>query len=269
MSISTMYEYVVLRLSPSIMRGETVNIGLAIFPEDGDPIIRISAPIGKIQAIDPTWNAERETRLHDQLVEALAEATSIDERISLLTSMGYTRSGEPGFFYATESGLDAEIREVSNLYVSTRSKSSKIRRSKLHKEIADRFKSMDLLGNHIDDLAKHRVVPHVPIPGNPDLKGDFVYKNGVYRITQTLDYRVSPLGARQKVSEACTKVMAASEATKVWGQDTKKFALVSVPKEIADIADSHLDLLYASGFEIFHADSKIDLARYHDAAFSH
>jgi hypothetical protein len=109
----------------------------------------------------------------------------------------------------------------------------------------------------------------LPIPGAPDLKGDFVYKNGVYRITQTLDYRVSPSGARQKVSEACTKVMAANAGEKVWGDDTLKYALVNIPDEVADIAQSHLNLFHSAGFQVFHADNQRELERYYEVAFSH
>lgn len=264
-----MYEYAVLRLSPDVMRGEYVNVGLVILPSHGDPLVRITAPVGKVSAIDPGWSYSRESQLRDQLANILNSLPDNTARVSALISMGYIRNGELGFFYATESGLDAEIRELSATYIVAKSKSEKTKRSKLHKEIAVRFKGMGLLGTSVDDLTQHRVVPHYPIPGNPDLKADFVYKNGVYRITQTLDYRVSAQAARQKVSEACTKVMAAAEGAKAWGVETKKFAIVHVPSEVAEIADAHLDLLYASGFQIFHADSNVGLAEYHSAAFAH
>jgi hypothetical protein len=269
MSISTLYEYAVLRLSPDVMRGEFVNIGLVVFPCDGEPIVRITAPVGKISAIDPAWNQARESQLRDQLINILASLRNTAARIATLESLGLVRNSDLGFFYSTEAGLDAEIRELSATYIVTRPNTEKAKRSKLHKEMAVRFKGMGLLGSGVDDLTQHRIVPHFPIPGNPDLKADFVYKNGVYRITQTLDYRVSAQGARQKISEACTKVMAAAEGAKAWGTDTKKFAIVNVPSEVADIADAHLDLLYTSGFQIFHSDNKVDLADYHSAAFSY
>lgn len=268
--MTMLFEYVVLRLSPDAMRGENINIGLAVFPEEGPALVRISAQMAKIRAIDPTWSAERQSRLQEYLEELLSSRQKTQEKIDLLYGFGFCLQGDPGFFYSTEAGIEIALREITEQYISTRlEKEKKQGRSKLHQEMVVRFRSMDLLGSSVDDLARHRIVPHVPIPGNPDLKGDFVYKNGVYRITQTLDYRVSAMGAHQKVSEACTKVMAAAQALKAWGEDTKKYAIVCVPNEIADIADSHLDLLLASGFEIFHADSKTDLARYHSSAFSH
>lgn len=268
--MTMLFEYVVLRLSPDAIRGENINIGLAVFPQDGPALVKISAQMTKIRAIDPTWNADRQSRLQEQLEGLLSSQKKTQEKVELLSSLGFCLPGEPGFFHSTEAGMDAALREISEQYVSTHlEKEKKQGRSKLHHEMVLRFRSMDLLGSSVDDLTRHRIVPHVPIPGNPDLKGDFVYKNGVYRITQTLDYRVSAMGAHQKVAEACTKVMAAAQAIKAWGEETKKYALVCVPKEIAGIADSHLDLLFASGFEIFHADDKTDLARYHQSAFAH
>ncbi|OXS92657.1 DUF3037 domain-containing protein [Pandoraea apista] len=271
MDMTKFYEYVVLRLAPDAIRGESINVGLAIFPQDESPVTRISASLAKVRQLDASWNSSRADRFRDAVQEIIVDQNrSIDERISLLAALGYCLPGEPGFFYASPSTLAEEIRLVEAQYITAKNEPNRrAPRSKLHQEIAQRFKSMKLLGKTADDLLDHLVVPHVAIPGTPDLKADFVYKNGVYRITQTLDYRVSSQGARQKIAEACTKVTAAQQGQKVWGDTTMKFALVCVPGEVADIADSHLDLLYASGFKIFHADKPKELASYHAEAFAH
>lgn len=264
------YEYVVLRLSPNLIRGESINIGVAVFRENGAAVVRLLAPISKIRAIDPTWNRARNDQLEIFLKTVIDSASSTQAKIQSLASLGYCISSEPGFFHATESALDEAIRDIVKRYVSTAASAErKPRKSRLHTDLSRWFKRLHLLGTDAEDLSHHRVVPHFPIPGNPDLKGDFVYKNGVYRITQTLDYSGSESGAHAKVAEACMKVMAAREAVNVWGDSTKKFAVVRVPEAVADIADKHLDLLYNSGFEIFNADQSRDLDRYEQIAFAH
>lgn len=266
--MTMVYEYVVLRLSPDIMRGEYVNIGLVVFPAEGKPSVRLLAPISKVRALDPTWNSIKHTHLRAQIEDLLSEQSSTECKVEKLVRLGLVHSNEPGFFHASSETLEQEIRSVAAQYILSRVE-RKPRRANLHKEMVQRFKDMELLGSSIDDLPKHLVVPHVPIPQYPDLKADFVFKNGVYRITQTLDYRVSESAAHQKVAEACTKAMAAREGVNAWGEGTKKFALVCIPPEIADIADSHIDLLIANGFVIFHADKKDDLDSYHSLALSY
>lgn len=268
--MTELYEYVVIRLSPDVMRGETINVGIAVFPKESPAFVRIAASQAKVKALDPRWDTRREKQLKSEVESLVLRPGTTESKINLLASLGLCIPGVPGFFYASASDLEAELRQVAQQYISTRrERGAGTRRSKLHHEMLVKFRSMHMLGTGEVDLGLHRVVPHLPIPGSPDLKADFVYKNGVYRITQTLDYRVSPMGARQKVSEACTKVMAATAGVKVWGDDTKKFALVNVPADVAPIADSHLDMLYAAGFEIFHADNHRELEQYEKVAFSH
>lgn len=268
--MTQLYEYVVLRVTPDTIRGEVVNVGIALFPSDGAASVRVSAPLAKLRALDAGWNAARVAAFRAQIEEILATSHSTSQKIRMLASLGFCQEAEAGFFYAKPSELASELREIDIRYVDPLGEPRRTGpRSKLHREMVTRFRSMDLLGSSVDDLAKHRVVPHVPVPNYPDLKSDFVYKNGVYRITQTLDYRVASRGAHQKISEACTKTMAANLAADAWGDNTLKFALVCVPPEVAPIADGHLDMLYAAGFEIFHADDPKDLSRYHAAAFSH
>jgi hypothetical protein len=268
--MTNMYEYVVLRLSSNSVRAEVVNVGSVLFIPNGGFDVRMSASLNKFRLLDADWTTAKVSALRTRIEDALAQFESVADRVNALSVMGLCKRGEPGFFFANNSAeVEREMRLVESHFIATPNlRKQRGQRSRLHGELSAKFKSMDLLGRSIDDLAHHRIVPHVPVPGHPDLKSDFVYKNGVYRITQTLDYRVAVRGAHQKISEACTKTMAAQLATHAWGETTKKFAIVNIPAEVADVADGHIDLLIANGFEIFH-DTANDLANYHNAVFSH
>lgn len=267
--MNELYEFVVLRLTPDPMRGETINAGLIVFNPDSTITVRVSAPLHKLRALDATWGRAKVADLENRVQDAIAHLETTRERVRMLASLGLCRSGEPGFFFANRSAVAQEIRDIESMYVVPPGSDFRGPTNALLKELLSRLRGMSLLGTTIEDLANHLAVAHVPIPGNPDLKGDLVYKNGVYRITQTVDYRVAPVAARRKVSEVCTKVMATTQAAKHWGDGLKKFAMIRVPEAVADIADPHIDLLLADGFEVFHYDKPDDLARYHDMAFSH
>ena len=267
--MNELYEFVVLRLTPDPMRGETINAGLIIFNPDSSINIRVTASLQKLRALDETWGRSDIATLENKIRDVVACSENTDERVKALSSLGLCRPGQPGFFMANKSSVSQEIRELERLYITPPGSGHSGNQNNLLRDLISRLKAMSLLGSSVDDLAHHLAVPHVSIPGNPDLKGDLVYKNGVYRITQAIDYRVSPQAARRKVSEVCTKVMATTQASKHWGDNLKKFAMVQVPDTVADIADPHIDLLLADGFEVFHFDRQDDLARYHEVAFEH
>jgi len=265
--MNSTYEFVVLRLAPNPMRGELLNVGAVVFAPSGEATIHIMAPLGKLRVIDATWNASRLADWRHTLERVLRMDRSTAEHINTLAHLGYCKRGEPGMFLAENAAqLDAEISNIRRTYITPAGEAiqshKRERKARLASELRQRFKSLKVLGKSIDDLSEHLIVPNVPVPDYPDLKADFVFKNGIYRLTQTLDYRVSAQGAHAKINEACVKSMAAQLASKSWGPDTLKLAVVQVPNEFADLADGHLDMLHAHGFEIFHADRQADMHRY-------
>ena len=102
----------------------------------------------------------------------------------------------------------------------------------------------------------------MPVAGYPELKSDFVYKNGTYRITQTIDYHVAPDSLHNKLTEVCVKSTAAELAMKEYGQETKRLAVLDIPEEYLDATDAHIDLLSAQGFEIFHFNKHESMTKY-------
>lgn len=267
--MTELYEFVVLRLTLDPMRGETINVGLVIFNPDGHISIRIRGALNKIRSLDTDWGKSQIRELEEHVLSVAATLATTEERIEALATLGLCRPGQPGFFFANKTEVAREIRDLESMYVVPAGSNQRLPANALLKELMAKLRGMSLLGTSIDDLEHHLAVPHVPIPDNPDLKGDLVYKNGVYRVTQTVDYRVAPKFAHRKIQEVCVKVMATTQAAKHWGADLKKFAVIQVPDAIADIADSHIDLLLADGYNIFHFDRRDDLARYHTAVFGH
>ena len=265
----SVFKYVVLRLAPDFMRGESINVGIALFPPEGGCSILFLANQKKLQTVDLSWTTAKITEWHHHVQEIADQSSDIESCIQSLSRFGYCASPNTGMFFApTDKELKQEIQELSDLYITPKGfvrNTRKKRQPRLISELRQQFKNRQILGESVEDLRDHLVVSNVPIPEHPDLKADFVFKNGVYRITQTLDYRVSTQGAHNKISEACTKTVAAQFAKKAWGEDTLKLAVVNVPEEVADVADPHIDMLIAQGFSVFHATDASDLEKYHFA----
>jgi hypothetical protein len=161
--------------------------------------------------------------------------------------------------------ISKNLLEIKKIYISNKSHQEKIKgtkRTRLQTALRDQFRKMQILGDSEEDLNNHLVVSNVPIPNYTDLKSDFVYKNGVYRVTQTIDYRVSKDSLHHKLSEACVKSTAAELAVKSYGSDTLRLAVLDIPEEFKESTDAHVDLLIAQGFQIFHFTDQQSMASY-------
>lgn len=264
--MNSTYHYVVLRLSTDDLRGELINVGLVLFPPAGGPQLFVLATLNKLRAIDATWDSAR-----------LAEWTSSVQQIvtlektpsRILGSLGRFKYCDPeavGSFVADSHAEVAEnIADIKATYIANRAaaeRRTRERKTRLHTALKEQFKRMQVLGAEVEDVGQHLVVPNVPVPNHPELKTDFVYKNGDYRITQTIDYHIAPDSVHNKLAEACVKSTAAELAMKTYGAGALRLAVFDIPEALSDAADAHVDLMHAQGFEIFHFRNPQSMADY-------
>ena len=264
--MTTTYHYVVLRLATDDLRGEIINVGVILFEgrKKAQPIVM--APLNKLRALDSTWDLARLNRWSEGLDRVIASETDLGALLRVLGRFGYVDPDAVGMFTASSAHeVTQNIREIKATYVSNKADSERQprdKRTRLQTSLRDQFKRMHVLGGEVGDLANHLVVQNVPVPGHPELKSDFVFKNGVYRLTQTLDYNVAPDSLHNKLMEACVKSTAAEMALKDYGSDALRLAVLDIPEQFADAADPHINLLIAKGFEIFHFGDAGDMADY-------
>ena len=266
--MNSSYHYVILRLAPDDLRGEVINVGAVIFHNNEAPRVVMMAVLNKLRAVDSTWGALRLARWASN-IQSLAAAPGLASEV--IRSLGRFRFCDPdavGMFTAeSEAEVVRNIAEIKSTYVANKATADRPKREKrtrLQTALRDQFRNMQVLGETIDDIAGHLVVQNVPVPEYPELKSDFVYKNGVYRVTQTFDYRVAPDSIHNKLSEACVKSMAAELAMKSYGSNTIRLAVLDVPDEYLDAASSHTELLKARGFQMFNYLDSQNMAKYLD-----
>lgn len=264
--MSTTHHYVVLRLAPDQIRGEIINVGIALWSTDKPVRVINMAALNKLRAIDSSWSSAQLTQWVKNIELICSAHRNTRDQLLALERFGFCDSHAVGMFVTDDDkALHLHIARLKTTYVAnkpTDEKPKKEKRTRLQKALRDQFDRMQVLGNKPEDLTEHLVVPNLPVPSQPDLKNDFVYKNGVYRITQTIDYNVQPEGLHQKLTEACVKSTAAEIAMRAYGSDTRLYAVLDIPKEYCDAADHHVDLLLAKGFEVFHFSEPSDMSRY-------
>lgn len=264
--MNTTYHYVVLRLAPDAMRGELINVGIALFPKDGESKVITMATLNKLRAIDDSWDSSRLSSWTSNIQTILTRKKAVSDQLRTLEMFGFCEANAAGMFSAgSEEELAKRIREIKVKYVANKARfdaPKREKRTRLQTALRDQFKRMHVLGTQAGDLAEHLVVANVPVPGHDELKNDFVYKNGIYRLTQTLDYNVALDSLHNKLAEACVKSTAAEMAARAYGENTLKMVVVDVPPALEDAADSHIDLLHARGFEIFRFNDSASMSSY-------
>lgn len=264
--MNTTYHYVVLRLAPDQTRGEVINVGIALFPRDEEARVVTMATLNKLRAIDASWDSQRLTAWTQGVRMVLNNERGVAAQTQALARFGFCEPDAVGMFTAnTPEEVAQRLQAIKATYVANKANEDRPKREKrtrLQTALRDQFKKMHVLGNDTDDLANHLVVANVPVPSHSELKTDFVYKNGVYRITQTIDYHVAPDSVHNKLAEACVKSTAAELAMKTYGPQTQRLAVLDIPQGMEDVTDAHVDLLLAQGFEVFHFGDNTSMAEY-------
>lgn len=260
------YHYVVLRLATDELRGETINVGTVLFGPVEAPKLIVMATLNKLRAIDATWDTPRLARWTENVRQMIDGQKSPQSVIETLACFGFCDAQAIGMFNAdTQAEFDSQLADIKASYVANKASAERPKREKrtrLQTALRDQFKNMHVLGQEVEDLANHLVVANVPVPSYSELKTDFVYKNGVYRITQTFDYQVAPDSLHNKLAEACVKSTAAELAMRTYGANTIRLAVMDIPDAFADATDSHVDLLIAQGFQVFKYADQIQMADY-------
>ncbi len=264
--MNTTYHYTVLRLVPDRQRGEVINVGIVLFHEGETPRVITMATLNKLRAVDATWDSARLVKWTANVQAILDSRRTMADQLAALNLFGFCEDESVGTFLAEDKhALQKQILAIKAIFVSNRATEERPKREKrtrLQTALREQFGKMQVLGHKPEDLANHLVVPNLPVPSQPELKNDFVYKNGVYRITQTIDYNVAPEGIHQKLHEACVKSTAAEIAMREYGQDTQLYAVLDIPQEYGDATDTHVDLLLAKGFEVFHYGDSTSMTAY-------
>jgi len=264
--MSTTYHYVVLRLATGDLRGEVINVGAVLLHPTEKPRTLMMATLNKLRALDADWNSARLAAWATN-VDRLATGAKDNQRaIEALARFGFCDPEAIGMFSAdSDAALARELAEIKTTYVANRAtvdRPQRERRTRLQTALRKQFERMEVMGRDADDVHNHLVVANLPVPSCPELKSDFVYRNGVYRITQTLDYNVAPDSLHNKLAEACVKSTAAEMALSAYGEGTLRLAVVDIPEPLRDATDPHIDLLLHQGFQVFNYGSPVEMDAY-------
>ncbi len=258
------FKFAVLRLEPDKRRGERINIGIVVFKDDSLDV-RLLPSMNKVSAIDGSVDTSLVSILPANLSAALASVHGADEKYSTLVDLRLASVSEMGWFAAADSiRYESEISRLMAALVVPRPMPSRQTsgNARIASELKKRFKSGKILGKVKGDLSKHLVVPNYPLAPNEDLYADFVLKNGVYRVTETADFRANSNSSHDKRRIAADAAIKLDRAKKVFkGRDKlRRYAVVGGSNDGS--ANHAVNLIGEYSDEVFAVESSADMARY-------
>lgn len=258
------YNYSIIQLIPDVRRGETINIGLVVYlPNKVD--VRIFPTLSKIRAINAQIDIQQLYDLPNDINSWLEGVTDIEERYSALKNFGFISVSKPGWF--TLEQPDEYDRYIEKLVVEFIKPRARIyrrvdNRTKLSVSIRNTLKKQRILGADVEDINKHLVVQKFPIDPSENLFADFALKNGVYRITETVDFRSESKGDTDKNRDAAFAAITLDKATKILGTDTIKYVIYAASAKTEKTIEPQLNLLSDYASKVLNYLSQDDYAFY-------
>lgn len=260
----TRYEYTILRLIPDASRGEVVNIGVVIFGENGADV-RLLNNLYKARALSSWVSQDHLRQLQTAIPNALSSVSGRDMQLFTLQGLfsPVTVDGMSGSFFASNlDEYESQVEATMSAYVASEPKARRTARigaSRLHSDLRQWFMLNQLLGKSPDAIGQHKIIANYPINTGSGIYAEFALKNGVYRITETIDFRVKDINSH-KTNEAAAKAMTLIESRAALGSDTARY-VIAAANDYARI-QAQINLLGRHSDHVLMRDSAEDMAFY-------
>lgn len=259
------YRFTVLRAVPSLMRGERVNVGIAVFHPDGDVAVHVGITRNRSRSFDPRLGAIDWQVWQEQVHETLQELPLDSRKYWLMHGLSpIVADEEMGSFRVDgEMSYSDAVGDLLRRLVSVSVREHQPRLQvaqapRLKSQLKTWFKAQRIMGSSLDDLYNRRIVEAFPISDETDTVAEFAFMNGSVHVMETLDLRdISHLTQQQK-NKAAFKSVVLHEAR----------ALPNVGRRIAVVAATDYQtvrpvvrMVEHAADDMFHMESAEDVHR--------
>ena len=197
----TRFQYFLVSIIPDPIRNEQINIGIIGSFEDKIEYRFLNNP-QKIKAIAPSFNVYDKQKIGDGIIR-LIKTMPNDQIIELMPTL----SDEFLYIYPVNYGwvdnYDNFLLEVEHLYKRLvkpiAKRITRFKTTKLKTDVKNQFRRKNYIG---EDIKQRKIVLNYPIDEAEDLIADFAYENGTLNIIETLDFRVSAQGIKNRIKDS-------------------------------------------------------------------
>jgi hypothetical protein len=262
-TMAHIYNFAIIRVSPDPRRGETVNIGIAVFHRD-EIDARILSSLLKVHALHEEINLAELYSLPEKINRLGLPKGSAEQAHSALRQIGMVELSELGQFRAKDKD---EYETVVTGLMDKLVKPTLIQRepgtrtSRLHTELRRIINEVGILGKDQSDIDNHKIVANFPVAPDKGLFADFAGKNSKYYLTETIDYRVLRGLNSAKFNESTKSAFVFFEAKRTFLESVRTIVYAATIEIEANVKP-HLTLLAEFATEVINFESAQDKARY-------
>jgi hypothetical protein len=257
--------YSIIRYVPNPIAEEAINVGVAVFGGGSAPLFRFIGDWTRARQFGGE-STEFLQRFAKQVASAqlgiFSESGAWDES-KLRSVLGRWHNSIQ--FTSPRASLKepaALLDEVATDFLHGAVKREALRRTRLNTEVRSMFRRMRVLAREPGDVRRKRVVPDFPIDQRTGLVAEFVVKNGVFHVMETIDYRGAMPTATPKFYETGAKALVLVEAKQKLGPRTQRYVIYSARPEDRSSIKKNLALLHSHADHLINYDSQRDIATF-------
>jgi hypothetical protein len=254
----------VIRFAPDPVRGESLNVGLAIFNES-ELDIRVSRSLDKVRSISAAVNTHTLLSVLDK-IKALDNAfmkeaqADINARVSYLSHIGPLAVELKGSFsWDSATSYEERIAAIMKHFIEPEPavQAKREKRTRLLTELKKIFRARHVMASKHEGLDSHRIISAFEL--DDGLVADMVLKNGQYHIMQSVDVSSDEHSARRVLAEIGISALVIERAKMKFGDQVIRGRLVyAANAKIERIATPALDAVEHQGAELINWNSAKD-----------
>lgn len=262
--MNTFY-YSLIKCTADAKRQETVNVGIVVF-KGKEFDVRILENSTKLHWFVDENIENSLSDLAERYSFFTSHAETVQEKHEIIRSFrGPVGLGGLGFFTAnTNRDYNQCVNRLMLTLVEPPKASRLHHRHQFSTTLREYFASRNLLGEKESDILRHKVVPNYMIDPALDIKAEFMLKNGIYHLTETLDFNVHR-GLSEKRKQTAYKLLTFDRADKVFntlGEDIARYFVYSADRANEANATALLDLMEDNNVRLFNWESAADQKTY-------
>lgn len=264
---SSNHKFRVLRITPNLIRGERLNVGLLLMNPDGKCEVRLHIVRDRLAALDPNLTAISWESWAKHVMETINQLPQ--ELVPAWLERGlnpvHADSHDGVFIASSAAEFEEQVQMLLERLVIRPTRQHRAPRSKgkqptqLQAQFKNWFKGAQILGRSMEDISRHQIVQEYPVSLETDSFADFAFKNGALHILETLDLRgVDHLTARLR-NQAAFKSIVLDQASAVTVGGGRRIAVVAAT-DYASVKPA-IRLIERSADDLISMDSPNDVQR--------
>jgi Protein of unknown function (DUF3037) len=226
--------YHLLQIAPDALRGEVMNVGIALHTERG-PELHLRILPNRLRALSPELGRIEPQDYEDSLNAALARLPSSQMRwLWLRTAMAPLRVAvsEGKIVAKDDQDLADQVRSILERMVLPpsgirRPRARGERRSRLLTQLTTWLRQQKLYSRSLPDIAKRRVVGGYPISVEEEVFAELALQNGALHVIESLDLRGHSNYSKALRNEASHTAMVLDLAGDLLQQGGQRIAVVA------------------------------------------